>query len=132
MKKIAAILFLFCFASLTLFAQKQQQNNQNDSIIFTELIHDYGTIDVGSPGHCEFKFTNNKKTPLVISNVKPSCGCTVADWPKEPILPGKTGVIKLNYNTKIPGTFSKTITVNSNAKNSTVILQIKGNVTLNK
>lgn len=131
MKKIAVILFLFCFVSLTIMAQKQQKN-QNDSIIFTELIHDYGTIDVGSPGHCEFKFTNKMKTPLVISNVKPSCGCTVADWTKEPILPGKTGVIKLNYNTKIPGSFNKTITVNSNAKNATVVLQIKGNVTIPK
>ncbi|HEY5589384.1 MAG TPA: DUF1573 domain-containing protein [Paludibacter sp.] len=131
MKKLTAILFLFCLTSTVLFGQKQQKI-QNDSIIFTELIHDYGTIDVGSPGHCEFKFTNGMKTPLIVSNVKPSCGCTVADWTKEPILPGKTGVIKLNYNTKIPGTFSKTITVNSNAKNSTVILQIKGNVTLPK
>jgi len=131
MKKLTAILFLFCLTSTVLFGQKQQKI-QNDSIIFTELIHDYGTIDVGSPGHCEFKFTNRMKTPLVVSNVKPSCGCTVADWTKEPILAGKTGLIKLNYNTKIPGTFSKTITVNSNAKNSTVILQIKGNVTLPK
>jgi len=131
MKKSAAILFLFCLATLTLMAQKQQKN-QNDSINFTELIHDYGTIDVGSPGSFEFKFTNGMKTPLVVSNVKPSCGCTVADWTKEPILHGKTGVVKINYNTKIPGTFSKTITVNSNAKNSTVILQIKGNVTLPK
>lgn len=131
MKKIVTFLFLICLTSTILIAQKHKKN-QNDSIIFTELVHDYGTIDVGSPGHCEFKFTNGMKTTLVVSNVKPSCGCTVADWTKEPILPGKTGVIKLNYNTKIPGTFSKTITVNSNAKNSTVILQIKGNVTIPK
>jgi hypothetical protein len=127
MKKIAAILFLFCVASFTLMAQKQK-SNQNDSIIFTQTMFDYGTIDVGSSGSCEFKFTNGMKTPLVVSNVKPSCGCTVADWTKEPILPGKTGVIKLNYNTKIPGAFNKSITVNSNAKNATVTLQIKGNV----
>jgi hypothetical protein len=127
MTKKLAILSLFSFVVIVLFAQKQQ-NYQNDSIVFTELIHDYGTIDVGSPGHVEFKFTNGMKTPLVISNVKPACGCTVADWTKEPIPAGKTGVIKLGYNTKIPGTFSKTITVNSNAKNATVILRIKGTV----
>lgn len=131
MKKIVAILFLSCFASFTLMAQKQQKN-QNDSIIFTQTMFDYGTIDVGSSGSCEFKFTNGMKTPLVVSNVKPSCGCTVADWTKEPILPGKTGVIKLNYNTKIPGAFNKSITVNSNAKNATVTLQIKGNVIIKK
>lgn len=131
MIKRLAILSLFCFAACIVFAQKQQ-NKQNDSIIFTKLIHDYGIIDVGSPAHCEFKFTNKMKKPLVIHNVKPSCGCTIAEWSKEPIAPGKTGVIKLKYNTKIPGTFNKTITVSSNAKNAIVILRIKGNVTINK
>jgi len=127
MNKKIFILSLFCFATFILVGQKKP-TNQKDLINFTELIHDYGTIEVGSPGKSEFKFTNNMKTPLVISNVKPSCGCTVADWPKEPILGGKSGVIRINYNTKIPGTFRKTITVNSNAKNARVILQIKGNV----
>ena len=127
MNKKIFILSLFCFATFILVGQKKP-TNQKDLINFTELIHDYGTIEVGSPGKSEFKFTNNMKTPLVISNVKPSCGCTVADWPKEPILAGKSGVIRINYNTKIPGTFRKTITVNSNAKNARVILQIKGNV----
>ncbi len=131
MKKIVAFLFLICLTSIVIFAQKQKIK-QNDSINFTGLIHDYGTIEVGSSGNYEFKFTNGMKTPLVVSNVKPACGCTIADWTKEPVLPGKTGVIKINYNTKIPGTFNKSITVNSNAKNSTVILQIKGNVTLPK
>ena len=127
MTKKLAFLSLFCFAAFVLSAQKKQ-NHPKDSIIFTALVYDYGNIEVGSPGKSVFKFTNNMKTALVINNVKPSCGCTIANWPKEPILPGKTGVIKLNYNTKIPGTFNKTITVSSNAKNATVILRIKGNV----
>jgi hypothetical protein len=127
MIKKLAILSLFCFATVILVAQKIQ-NNQKETIIFTEMTHDYGTIEVGTSGRSEFKFTNKMKTALVISNVKPSCGCTVASWPKEPILAGKTGVIKINYNTKIPGTFNKTIMVNSNAKNPTVMLRIKGNV----
>jgi len=125
-----AILGLCSLFSFVLFAQ-EGQNNQKESIVFTELIHDYGTIDLGSPGHCEFRFTNTMKKPLVVHNVKPSCGCTVAKWSKEPILPGKTGMINISYNTKIPGTFLKIITVTSNAKNSTVLLQIKGNVTRN-
>ena len=125
-RKLALLAFI-CF-SLGMSAQQKQ----NDSIIFTQLIHDYGTIDVGSPGHSEFTFINKKKTSLVISNVRPSCGCTVAKWSKEPILPGKTGSIKINFSTKIPGTFFKTITVTSNAKNATVTLRIKGNVRINK
>jgi len=127
MNKKQALLCIFFVVAFGLFAQKNQ-NKPKESILFTELTYDYGTIEVGSPGDSEFKFTNNMKTALVINNVKPSCGCTIANWPKEPILPGKTGVIKLNYNTKIPGTFNKTITVSSNAKNATVILRIKGNV----
>ena len=127
MTKKLVLLSIFCIAAFNLFAQKQQ-NNQKELITFTEKIHDYGKIEVGSPGDCVFIFTNNMKTALVISNVKPSCGCTVANWPKQPILPGKTGVIKLNYNTNIPGTFNKTIVVTSNAKNANVLLRIKGNV----
>ena len=127
MTKKLAIISLFCLAAIVLVAQKKQSPTK-DSIIFKELIYDYGTIEVGSPGNSEFIFTNTMKKPLVISNVKPSCGCTIANWTKGPILPGKTGVIKLDYNTKIPGTFNKTIVVSSNAKNKTVILTIKGNV----
>ena len=127
MTKKLAVLSLFCFAAFILMAQNKQ-NKDKETIIFSEMIHDYGTIEVGSPGKSEFKFTNNMKRALVISNVKPSCGCTVASWPKEPILAGKTGIIKLHYNTKIPGTFNKTIMVNSNARNPTVMLRIKGNV----
>jgi len=61
-------------------------------------------------------------------NVGASCGCTVPDWPKDPILPGKTGVIKVTYNTAIIGVFNKSITVYSNAANNPVGLIIKGNV----
>jgi hypothetical protein len=128
MKRATVLLFLICFTCFMLFSQKEH-SNQKEAIVFTALTYDYGTIGIGSPGKCEFKFTNTMKKPLVIHNVKPSCGCTVANWPKEPIMPGKTGVIKLDYNTKIPGTFNKTITVSSNAANSTVIIHIKGNVT---
>ena len=110
MTKKLAFISLFCFAAFILFAQKNQ-NHLKDGIIFTALVYDYGNIEVGSPGKSVFKFTNNMKNPLVISNVKPSCGCTVANWTKTPVLTGKKGVITLHYNTKIPGTFNKTITV---------------------
>lgn len=100
-----------------------------DSIIFEKQEHDYGTINKGDNGNCEFSFTNKGKKPLVLGNVRASCGCTVPEWPKEPIEPGKKGVIKVKYNTNTPGTFNKSITVNSNAVNAAVILRIKGNVT---
>jgi len=97
-------------------------------IKFASLEHDYGTVEQGSDGSCSFVFTNNGKTPLVLSNVRASCGCTVPTWPREPILPGKQETIKVVYNTNNIGSFQKSITVNSNAKNSEVLLTIKGNV----
>jgi hypothetical protein len=109
--------------------QKAQPSSQ-DSIKFEKTIHDYGTLVKGADGNCEFKFTNPGKVPLILSNVQASCGCTIADWPKEPILPEKSGSIKVKYNTDLPGAFTKSITVNSNALNNTVVLQIKGNVTI--
>jgi hypothetical protein len=93
-----------------------------------KLTHDYGNIQQGANGECEFKFTNNGKEPLVITNCQGSCGCTVPQCPKEPILPGKSGVIKVKYDTNRPGGIYKTVTVNSNAKSGNVVLTIKGNV----
>jgi hypothetical protein len=93
-----------------------------------KLTHDYGNIKQGDNGECEFKFTNNGKEPLVITNCQGSCGCTVPQCPKEPILPGKSGVIKVKYDTNRVGGIYKTVTVNSNAKSGNVVLTIKGNV----
>ena len=109
------------------FAREHQQVGQ-DSIIFEKTLHDYGAIKKGSDGDCEFKFTNKGTQALILQNVLASCGCTAPEWPKEPILPGQTGVIKVTYNTDIPGAFAKTISVYSNAKNSPVVLSIKGTV----
>jgi hypothetical protein len=94
----------------------------------TETI-DYGTIENNSDGNREFKFTNTGNTPLVISNATGSCGCTVPTWPKEAIAPGKSAAIKVHYDTKRTGAFSKSVTIVSNALNEpSKILHIKGNV----
>ncbi len=90
--------------------------------------HDYGNIMQGANGECEFKFTNTGKEPLVITNCQGSCGCTVPQCPKEPILPGKSSVIKVKYDTNRVGGIYKTVTVTSNAKSGNVVLTIKGNV----
>ena len=129
MKLIKIVLFLFLLTCLGLSAQKTNTKH-GPEIFFENTRYDYGEILVGSPGRCEFKFRNNGKLPLVLTNVQASCGCTVPQWSKEPVQAGKMGVIKVKYNTRIPGTFLKTITVSSTAKNSMVILSIKGKVTL--
>jgi len=115
--------------STTTAPSKDQVNPNAAEITFTSLVHDYGTLQKGADGNCEFFFTNTGKEPLILSNVTTSCGCTVPSWSKEPILPGKTGVIKVNYTrTSTVGTISKQITVTSNAKNGTIVLSIKGSV----
>ena len=75
-----------------------------------------------------FKFSNTGETPLLIYDVKTSCGCTVPEWPKEGIAPKEEGIIKVNYDAKHFGNFSKTITVFYNGVNSPQLLTIKGEV----
>jgi hypothetical protein len=107
---------------------KAQSQDSTLVIKFEKTVHDYGTIVQGSDGSYEFKFTNEGKTPLIMNNVRSSCGCTVPSWTREPIQPGSGGSIKVVYNTASIGAFNKSVTVNSNAKNSEVVLMIKGNV----
>ena len=98
-------------------------------ITFEKDVHDYGTIKQNANGSCEFKFKNTGKEPLIISMARGSCGCTVPDWPKEPIKPGETAAIKVNYDTKRVGPINKTVTITSNAKNEpSKLLTIKGKV----
>ncbi len=87
---------------------------------------DYGTINKGDDPLRIIKFTNTGKSPLVITNCQGSCGCTVPECPKDPVMPGQTGELKVRYDTKRVGNFNKTVTVKSNASNSTVYLKIKG------
>lgn len=115
-------------ASFTLQAQESTVT-PTDSIIFVSTVHDYGTIVQGSDGTCTFNFASNGKAPIVLNNVKASCGCTVPEWTRTPVAPGQSGSIKVTYNTNTVGAFNKSITVHSNAKNSPVVLMIKGVVT---
>lgn len=96
-------------------------------ITFEKDIHDFGTIEYEGNGTYEFKFTNTGKEPLIISDAKGSCGCTVPTYPKNvPIKPGESQVIKVTYDTKRPGSFTKTVTINSNAKTPQKVITIKG------
>jgi hypothetical protein len=104
------------------------QTNLNAVIEFEESTIDYGTIEKGADGVRIFKFINSGNTPLVINNVKASCGCTIPKKPNKPILPGDSGEIEVKYDTRRVMPFKKTISVSSNAVNSTVLLTIKGKV----
>jgi hypothetical protein len=103
-------------------------NPKAADIKFNSLEIDYGTIEHNADGNREFKFKNVGKEPLIIANCQGSCGCTVPTWPKEPIMPGKSGIIKVKYATDRIGHFQKNVTVTSNAKVEKVVLTIKGDV----
>lgn len=91
----------------------------------TEVI-DYGKIEQNADGVRIFKFTNTGNSPLVITNIKSSCGCTVPKKPTEPIMPGKVGEIEVKYATNRIGGFSKSITISSNATEPSKMVRIKG------
>ena len=99
-------------------------------IQFEKMDYNFGKIkEEAGPATFNFKFTNTGKIPLIIQGVEASCGCTTPEWSKEPILPGKTGFIKVSYNPdRRPGVFTKSITVNANAQKSPYVLTITGEV----
>ena len=123
MKKL--LVFLAVLFGISSFAQSGAK------IEFKEETINYGEVEKGKDdGIRIFEFTNTGNEPLLIKNVKSSCGCIVPEWPKEPIAPGAKSQIKVQYNMN-PGPISKTITVESNAVNKTngmVPLRIKGTV----
>lgn len=114
--------------SQTTASNSEKGDDQSAKIEFEKVVHDYGTIPVGGDGDYEFVFTNQGEEPLVLSNVRSSCGCTVPKWPKEPIMKGEQATIKVKYNTNKIGSFSKSVTVYSNSTNNPVVLRIKGKV----
>ncbi len=103
------------------------------TIEFKETEHDFGMIMEGEKVIHEYAFTNTGDEPLIISNAKGSCGCTVPDWPREPIAPGASSVIKVQFDSKNKGKVggglqSKRVTLTSNTDPVNTYLTIKGKV----
>lgn len=111
---------LLCFSYTNVFSQAE--------ITFESDMVDYGTIEKGDDGVREFKFTNTGSSPLFITQVRSSCGCTIPKKPTDSIMPGVEEVIEVKYDTNRVGPIRKTITVSSNAVTPVVALQIKGTV----
>jgi hypothetical protein len=116
-------LALILFVSFSSFGQDQEPEFK-----FVKETIDYGKIAQGSDGKRVFEFTNVGQSPLVITRVQASCGCTVPKKPDAPIMPGEKGKIEVSYDTKRLGGFSKAITIFSNAKNARKMIKIKGYV----
>ena len=131
MKKVFSLLVILAFVMGAMAqndAEKPNKKVKTPEITFETLVHDYGQINQGDNGECEFVFKNTGKAELILTNCRSSCGCTVPSWPKDPIPPGKKASIKVKYNTQRIGQINKTITVESNAVNDRVVLKITGNI----
>lgn len=129
MKKLIFLLGIVLMMSGIVTAQEAVETQNGPEIQFAKTVHDYGNVPYNGNGECEFAFTNTGNEPLILQKPQSSCGCTVPTWPKEPILPGESQVIKVTYKTNRPGVINKTVTVTSNAKkNHNVVLRIKGTV----
>ncbi len=116
MKRFTSILMLFL---LSFSINAQEFKFQSETI-------DYGKIDKGANGERIFTFTNVGDQPIIIKNIQSSCGCTVPKKPEKPIMPGENGEIKVSYDTKRVGGFSKSITIFSNATEAAKVIRIKG------
>jgi len=98
-------------------------------ISFDKKEYDFGTVNEGEIIKTTFKVTNAGKTDLVIVNAQPSCGCTVPTWPKDPIKPGESGDIYVEFNTTgKPNRQNKTVTLTTNTEAGREVLTIKGSV----
>jgi hypothetical protein len=132
MKKIFASAFIV-ITTITLSCCQSPSTEKpvsalGPSIEFQVTEHNFGTIPQGGDGSFEFVFTNTGTEPLVLTNVRSSCGCTIPSWPREPIPAGGKESIKVKYDTQRIGQFNKTISVFSNANTDAIVLKISGEV----
>ena len=126
-------LLSLAFSTLVLaaFAQENAKpvGGVGPQITVDKEVHDYGTIPQGANGTCEFVVTNTGDAPLILTQCKGSCGCTVPKCETEPIKPGQKTTITVKYDTKRVGPINKSVTISSNATNAPEkIVRIKGTV----
>jgi hypothetical protein len=118
---LSSIFFFFCIY----FGQSQSQlpilSVDNDVV-------DFGTIDQTANGRKSITITNTGQSPLIIHEVKGSCGCVILDFPKKPILSQQSAKIEFVYNVLKLGKISRTVTITSNAKKKKKIIKVKGKV----
>lgn len=121
MKHLFSLSFLFVLSISLSFAQ--------GAFSFEETEYNFGDIKEGDLAEHIFTFKNTGNAPIVIDQVRASCGCTTPEWSREPIMPGETSSIKAVFNSKgRPGNVYKTITITSNATETTTTLKLRGQV----
>ena len=139
MKKIIyllAIMFVFTSCGDDPFSKVKSENVKSAEVrdntpfkypimTFDRKVHDFGTIDDGAPQETVFSYTNTGDAPLVISEIKSTCGCTVPqDWSRAPLLPGESSQFTVKFNGKGANKTTKTVTVNANTQNGAESVRI--------
>ncbi len=139
MKKIftlgAAVLVTFALATAQFAGSASTQaavadhlSQQAETIKWSKVSHNFGTVPEGPAAEIVFKFTNNGTTPVAVKTAQPSCGCTTPTYTKTPIMPGETGEVKASFGTQgRPGYFNKNVTVTFD-NGATQVLTIEGTV----
>lgn len=125
---LALALGLMSFTSINPVTNSMVKEVVAGSLAWKSDTVDVGEIPQGTPKTIEFEFKNNTDKAVIITNVKPACGCTTGDYTKEPIAPGKVGYVKAVYNAAAAGAFSKSVTVTTSAEETPKVLVFKGNV----
>ena len=136
MKNLFAIGFFLFALSFAVNAQEETTDQIVEEVevsgpvmTFENTTVQYGEIDKGSDPLRKVAFTNTGTEPLVITNARGSCGCTVPTWPKEPIMPGESGEIEIRYDTKRVGPINKTVKIKTNEGDAVQhVLYVKGKI----
>ncbi len=123
MQKIVTV-----FGALFLFVSVFAWAGVDDMIKFEKEVYAFGKVPQGKPVTTEFVFTNPGTKPLIIENAEAECGCTKPEFPQKPIMPGKKGTIKVTYDAKEKGSFTKKITITLVNQKETKIITISGEV----
>jgi hypothetical protein len=121
-------LIIICAVILGFTIHASAQTDSKPEFKFNEEKHDFGKIAQNKPVSVNFEYANIGEEPLIITNVQPTCGCTIADFTKTPVKKGEKGIIKITYNAAVASAFTKTIVVTSNAKTPQKYLVIVGEV----
>jgi hypothetical protein len=130
------VLFVILLCVTTIIAAFAQPVNGKERtgprISFSETEFDFGTVSAGEEAVHYFVFSNTGDAPLAIVNVRASCGCMASEWTKKPVNAGGRDSLRIEYNTRIKGSFNKTIAVQSNAENGNIELKIRGSIVKSK
>ena len=112
--------------NVTQAAQRDAVAGDYPVLTFAETVHDFGEIENGTPVETVFSYTNTGKAPLVITDIKSTCGCTVPqDWSKEPLAPGSSANFTVKFNGKGNGSVTKSITLTANTETGREVVKIK-------